>query len=82
MRKVDVSHHIGFELPEDAIEKLKSFESENGCKETSVKEIANVFKEFKNLNYKIIITFYPEKDIGESPYTIVFIVGGGKNEPK
>ena len=78
MRRVDVAHRVGFFLPEDSIEKLKSFED----KKVSVREIANVFKEFKNCDYDIDITFYPEKDVGKPPHTMVFQVEGGENEPK
>ena len=78
MRKVDVSHHVGFMLPEESIEKLKSFEGNTA----SVKDIASVFKKFKNIDYSIIITFYPEKDVGEPPHTLAFTIDGGGNEPK
>jgi hypothetical protein len=80
MRKVDVSHHIGFMLPEDAIEKLIILGEEG--KTSSVREIRNIFKEFKHYDYTIDITFYAENDVGEPPESILFIVEGGKDEPK
>jgi len=78
MRKVDVSHHLGFMLPEESIEKLKSYYGKRVLTST----IANVFKEFHHYDYTIDITIYAEKDIGNPPDTIIFQIEGCRNEPK